>query len=136
MDREHMTERIVKALRNPHVDVLAHPTGRLLLKRDPYEVDLEKVIRVAAAEGVALEINAFPDRLDLDDVWAMRAREEGAALCINSDAHAPSQLPVMRYGVGVARRAWLEKKDVLNTLPVEKLLARRRSRRQSARRAA
>lgn len=132
MDRERMTERMIKALRNPYVDILAHPTGRLLLKRDPYQVDLEKVIQVASQEGVALEINAFPDRLDLDDVWASRARETGAMLCINSDAHMPAHLSVMRYGVAVARRAWLQKKNVLNTLPVEKLLSYRRDTRRAA----
>ena len=121
----------MKALRNPHADILGHPTGRILFRRDPYAIDLEKVIHVAAEEGVALEINAFPDRLDLDDIWAFRAREMGATLCLSSDAHTVDQLSVMRYGVAVARRAWLEKKHVLNTLPVEKLLSWTRSRRQN-----
>ena len=128
MDREQMTERIVRALRNPHVDVLGHPTGRVLLRRDPYELDLEKVIEVAAEHGVALEINAFPDRLDLDDIWSKHAQEHGAMLSISTDAHAPDHLTYMRYGVGVARRAWLEKKDVLNALPLEELLTKLRAR--------
>ncbi len=136
MDRQPMTERIVRALRNPHVDVLGHPTGRLLLRRDPYEVDLEKVIEVGAEHGVALEINAFPDRLDLDDVWARRAKERGAMLCISTDAHAPDQISFMRYGVAVARRGWLEKSDVLNALPLELLLKRLRSRGNKVRSAA
>ncbi len=136
MDREQMTERIVRAIRNPHVDVLGHPTGRLLLRRDPYEVDVEKVIEVAAEHGVALEINAFPDRLDLDDVWTRRAKELGAMLCISTDAHAPDQLAFMRYGVAVARRGWLEKKDVLNALPLEQLMKRLRSRGRKLPRAA
>jgi DNA polymerase (family 10) len=136
MDRDRMTERIVRALHNPHVDVLGHPTGRLLLRRDPYEVDLEKVIRVAVEHGVAVEINAFPDRLDLDDVWARRAKELGAMLCISTDAHAPDQLDVMRYGVAVARRGWVEKEGVLNALPLDDLLERLQSRGRKLRRAA
>jgi DNA polymerase (family X) len=136
MDRERMTDRILRALRNPHVDILGHPTGRLLLRRDPYEVDLERVIKVASEEGVALEINALPDRLDLDDVWARRAMQLGAMLCINTDAHAPDHLTHMRYGIAVARRGWLEKKDVLNALPLEELLRWLRTRGNSLRKAA
>jgi len=128
MDREQMTERIVRALRNPHVDVLGHPTGRLLLRRDPYELDLDKVIEEAAGHGLVLEINAFPDRMDLDDVWSRHAQEQGAMLCISTDAHAPDHLTYMRYGVAVARRAWLEKKDVLNALPLGALLTKLRAR--------
>lgn len=136
--REQITGRIVRALRNPYVGVLAHPSGRVLMRRDPYEVDVEEVIRVASSEGVALEINAFPDRLDLDDVWARRAVELGAVLAINSDAHRPAELEYMRYGVAVARRGWVQEKDVLNALSLQALLERVNSRRprRSHRRAA
>jgi DNA polymerase (family X) len=126
--RERVTERVIRALRNPYVDLLAHPTGRLIERRDGYEVDVERVLQAAAGEGVAVEINAAPDRLDLNDTWARRAKELGVMLAINTDAHAPSHLDFMRYGVAVARRAWIERGNVLNALPLEKLLARRRGR--------
>ncbi|MGQ9676052.1 MAG: DNA polymerase/3'-5' exonuclease PolX [Chloroflexota bacterium] len=119
--REAMTARIIKALRNPYVDVLNHPTGRILLQREPYDVDLERVLQVAAETGTALEINSSPNRLDLDDIWSRRAKELGVNLVINTDAHAPAQLAFMRYGVAVARRGWLEPRNVLNTRIREKL---------------
>lgn len=128
---ERMTERIIRAIRNPHVDVLAHPTGRLLGRREGYDVDLERVLQEAARLGVAVEINASPERLDLNDVWSRRARELGVKLAIDSDAHAPGQLTFVRYGVAVARRGWLEKGDVLNTLPLDDLLAWRRRHRST-----
>lgn len=133
--RERITERILRAFKNPNVDMLAHPTGRLLDRRAGYDVDLETVLRAAAATGVAVEINASPERLDLNDVWTLRAKELGVTICVNTDAHSPGQLGFMRYGVGVARRGWLEKKDVLNTLPLQQLLewlSRRRGRRRAA----
>ncbi len=123
--QERITDRILKAFENPYVDILAHPTGRLINRRPGYPVDLERVLRAAAEKGIAVEINGSPDRLDLDDVWSRRARELGVTLCIDTDAHTPATLAFMRYGVAVARRAWLEKKDVLNTMPVDQLLARR-----------
>ncbi|MCL5961340.1 MAG: DNA polymerase III, partial [Chloroflexi bacterium] len=122
--REKMTERIIAALRNPYVQIFNHPTGRIISRREPYEVDLEEVFRVAAAEGVAMEINAAPDRLDLTDLAARRAREHGISIAINTDAHATWQLGFMRFGVDAARRAWLGKADVLNTLSTEVLLER------------
>ena len=129
---ERITERIVRALRNTNVDILAHPTGRLIGRREGYAVDLERVLREAAANGAAVEINAEPDRLDLDDLWCRRAKELGVMVSVNTDAHSQSQLTFMRYGVAVARRGWLEKKDVLNALPVEKLLSRRGRLRRAA----
>lgn len=123
-ERERVMGRLALALGNPYVDVLNHPTGRIIGRRAPYEVDIAETIRLAVAERVALEINGSPDRLDLDDVWARRAKELGAVLAVNTDAHSPSQLAFARYGIAVARRAWLERGDVLNTLPREKLLAR------------
>lgn len=119
--REAMTARIIKALRNPYVDVLNHPTGRILLQREPYDVDLERVLQVAAETGTALEINSSPNRLDLDDIWSRRAKELGVNLVVNTDAHGPPQLAFMRYGVAVARRGWLEPRNVLNTRIREKL---------------
>ena len=133
MPEAEMTERIVRALRNPHVDVLCHPTGRLLERRAGYAVDLERVIRVAVAEGVALEIDGQPGRLDLDDIWARRAAQAGATLVIGSDAHAPDQVAHLRYGLSVARRGWLQPKDLLNTLSLDAFLARRRMPREERR---
>ena len=125
-----MTERLLRALSCRWVDVLAHPTGRLILKREGYSFDVEQVFRAAAAAGVALEINSQIDRLDLRDTHARLAREHGARIVIDSDAHAPSALGSVRWGVTVARRAWLEPADVLNTraLPEFRALLRRNRR--------
>jgi DNA polymerase (family 10) len=116
-----MTDRLLRALACPWVDVLAHPTGRLILKRDGYTFDVEEVFRAAATAGVALEINSQIDRLDLDDAHARLARERGVRLAIDSDAHSPSALGNVRWGVMVARRAWLEPADVVNTRPLSEL---------------
>ncbi len=113
-----MTERLLRALACPWVDVLAHPTGRLILKRDPYRYDVEQVFRAAAGAGVALEINSQIDRLDLDDTHARLAHERGVMLVIDSDAHSPAALGNVRWGTVVARRAWLQAADVLNTRPL------------------
>jgi DNA polymerase (family 10) len=123
MSEEAMTARIVKALRNKHVSILAHPTGRLLLERDAYKVRIEEVVRVAAEEGVVVEINANPHRLDLEWRAARAAKEQGARFAVNPDAHHVSGYDDIRYGIGIARKAWLTKKDVVNTLPAAKLLA-------------
>src|SRR5689334_7169894 len=124
--REAMTERIVRAIRHRHVHVLAHPTSRLLGKRAPIAVDLEGVIAVAASTGVVLEIDAQPERLDLDDVYARAARDAGAGLVISSDAHHVDELRYLRYGVDIARRAWCGPKHVANMLPLRALHARLR----------
>jgi DNA polymerase (family 10) len=115
MTEEEMTERIVRAVGNPHVTMLGHATGRLLLSRDAYRVDLETVLRAAAKHGTMVEINAQPSRLDLDWVHCKRAKALGVQLVINPDAHSTGELELLRYGVDVARRGWLEKKDVFNT---------------------
>ena len=129
-DAGQMTERILRAIACPWVDVLGHPTGRLILKRDGYQLDIERVLSAAADAGVALEINSQVDRLDLNDVHARLAKERGVTLIIDSDAHAPGGLSVLRWGAAVARRAWLEPGDVLNTLAVEPFRAAlRRNRR-------
>lgn len=128
--KETMTNRIVTAIRNGNVDIIAHPTGRVLGARDGYEVDMESVIEEAAKNKVALEINAYPERLDLDSGWARRAMERGAVLAINTDSHSADQLRFMPYGVGVARRAWLERSHILNAWPLPTLRQWLRERRR------
>jgi DNA polymerase (family 10) len=130
---ERMTGRIAKALRSGVVHVLGHPSGREIGKRDAYALDLEKVLEVAREQGVALEVNAMPGRLDLTDRGCRLAKEAGVPVVISSDAHLATHLANLRFGVWVARRGWLEKGDVLNTLPLTDLLARL-SRRPAARR--
>lgn len=114
-----MTDRLLRALSNPHVTILGHPTGRLLLRRDAYPFDMDAILRAAKANNVAMELNAYPDRLDLNDVHLRMAREHGVKIAINTDAHHTSHFEKMKYGILQARRAWLEPKDVLNTLPLE-----------------
>jgi DNA polymerase (family 10) len=118
-DSQQMTDRLLRAIANPHVDVLGHPTGRLILKREPYPFDVAAIIDAAAAHGVALEINCQIDRLDLNDVHAKLARDRGARLVISSDAHSRSAFGTLRWGVLVARRAWLAPDDILNTRPFD-----------------
>ena len=118
---QQMTDRLLRAIACRWVDVLGHPTGRLILKREGHKADMTRVIEAAAATGVALEINSQVDRLDLDDLHARRARDAGARIVIDSDAHSTAALGQVRWGVTVARRAWLTAADVLNTRPVEAL---------------
>jgi DNA polymerase (family 10) len=115
LSREAMTRRIVKALAHPRVHILAHPTGRLIGRREPYPVDMEAIVRAARDHGVMLEINAQPDRLDLNDVHVQMAREAGVKLVVSTDAHRVEELDYMRYGIDQARRGWCEAKDVANT---------------------
>lgn len=122
-DEARMTRRLLAAIENRHVDIIAHPTARLLGEREPVAVDMEAVFRAAARTGTALEINAMPDRLDLKDSHVFRARELGVKLTLGSDAHAAEHLALMRYGVGTARRGWCEARHILNTLPVGQVLA-------------
>jgi DNA polymerase (family 10) len=119
MDQTAMTDRIIRAMRHPLVDVLAHPTGRLLSRRPPYALDVEAVLQAAAELDVAVELNASPNRLDLSDVHVHRARELGVKVAIDTDAHSIRELATMRYGVQQARRGWLEARDVLNTMPLD-----------------
>lgn len=116
-----MTARIIRAMQNPLVTLLAHPTGRLLLKRDGYAVDIPAVIEAAAETGTWIEINAAPKRLDLDWRWWPRAKEKGVKCVINPDAHGVEKLPELWFGVGVARKGWLTKNEVMNTLPLGKI---------------
>ena len=120
---EKMTSRVTKAIANPDTDMIAHPTCRLIGEREPVAVDIEAVFQAAAKYNKIMEINAMPERLDLRDTHAFRARELGLRLAIGIDAHSTAHLGLMRFGIGIARRAWCEPKHILNTLPVEELLA-------------
>ena len=128
MPRDEMTRRLVRAASNPRVTMLGHPTGRLLLARDGYAVDLDAVIEAAAAAGTMIEINANPHRLDLDAVHCRRAAEKGVTIVINPDAHSVGGLDDLDYGISVARRGWLEKADVWNTAPLKTMVQRIRQR--------
>lgn len=121
--KEKITERMIAAIRNPYVNIIAHPTGRLISKREGYEVDLDRVIEVCAETGTALEINCFYDRLDLNDINCRKAREAGVMIAISTDAHHVDQMWMIELGVGIARRGWLEAKDVINTFSLDKLKA-------------
>jgi len=123
MPGPEMTARLLQALANPYVRVLGHPTGRQILRRDPFAFDLEKVFAAAKEHAVILELNGNPERLDLCDRHVKLARDRGMKVIISTDAHSPEHFEFMRYGVVTARRGWLSKEDVLNTLPAEKLLA-------------
>lgn len=120
--KEKMTGRILSAIKNPYVSVIAHPTGRLLGERDPYEVDMEEVLREAGRMRTAIEINAYPLRLDLGDINAREAKKLSVPIVISTDAHRSGQMDFMHYGVSIARRGWLEKGDVLNTMDVKGLM--------------
>ncbi|HEX6504150.1 MAG TPA: DNA polymerase/3'-5' exonuclease PolX [Terriglobales bacterium] len=115
-----MTDRLIRAIENPNTSIIGHPTGRLLLRRDAYAFDMDAVLKAAAKRKVAMELNAYPDRLDLNDRHLRMAKERGVKIVINTDSHHTSHMEKIRYGVVQARRAWLTKPDVLNTLPAEK----------------
>jgi DNA polymerase (family 10) len=120
--RDKVTQRVLNAIRNPHVDIIGHPTGRLIPDREGADLDMDAVLKAAAESGVALEINADPARLDLDDSYARRAKDMGIPLSINTDAHFEGHFDVLPYGVAIARRAWVEPKDVINCWSTKKLL--------------
>lgn len=122
--KEQLTSRIIAAMKNPYVSVIAHPTGRLIGERDAYEVDMDQLLKAAKGTGTAVEINAYPLRLDLNDIYAKKAKEMGVPIVISTDAHVVTQFNYMSYGVSIARRSWLEKQDVLNTFEVKQLLKR------------
>ena len=119
-----ITERIIKAMQNRFVNIIAHPTGRLIGYRESYQVDINEMMEVAVKTGTILEINAYPERLDLNDIYCRMAKEKGVQLAIETDAHSIEGLTFMDLGVAVARRGWLEEKEVINTLPLDKLLKR------------
>lgn len=120
-DRATLTRRILRAVENPYVSVIGHPTTRLIGKRPPIDADFDAIFAACARTGTALEINAHPERLDLDDEHILRAREYGVKFAVDSDAHATTHLPYLRYGVGTAQRGWLTKDDVINTWPLTRL---------------
>ncbi|MDQ1338316.1 MAG: polymerase, partial [Campylobacterota bacterium] len=128
LSAKEQTRRILKAMENPCFSIFAHPTGRLLGLREPYELDMEAIIRSCADRGIILELNAQPDRLDIHDIHCRMAKEAGVKVAISTDAHSTADLGLMELGIGQARRGWLEKEDVINTFGLEeviKLLRRR-----------
>jgi DNA polymerase (family 10) len=132
--RAEMTRRLIRAMENPHVDILFHPTGRALGHREPVDLDVDAVIRAAVETGTVLEIDALPERLDLKDEHVRKAVAAGAKLAIDSDAHQPGQLACAdELGVAVARRGWARQEDVVNALPVERCLAQLKDGRAAAR---
>jgi DNA polymerase (family X) len=122
LPRAKQTRRILKAMDHPHFSILAHPTGRLIAAREPYDVDMARIVRHARDRGCYLELNSNPKRLDLVDSDCQMAREEGVLVSVDSDAHSTFDLANLRWGVGQARRGWLEAGDVLNTRPLKELL--------------
>ncbi|MBO0868458.1 MAG: DNA polymerase/3'-5' exonuclease PolX [Micromonosporaceae bacterium] len=122
-DEAAMTRRLVRACENPYVNIIGHPTARMIGRRPPVEADLDEFFRAAAGTGTALEINAYPDRRDLSDEHVLRAKRFGVKFAIDSDSHAVGHLDVMRYGIGTAQRGWLEAADVINTWPLRELRA-------------
>ena len=123
LDRAAMTERMLAAIENPYTQIIAHPTGRLLLRRDPMDYDMEKILKACANHGVAMECNSYPDRLDLKDVYLRMCKDRGVKVVISTDSHNATNLAFIHYGVTMARRGWLEKRDVINTLPTEQFLS-------------
>ena len=132
LEPAEMTERILAAIENPYAQILAHPTGRLLLRREPFVFDMEKVFKAAAKASVVVEANAYPDRLDLCDVHLRLAKQCGVKVVISTDSHSTGNLSYMKYGVITARRGWMEKKDVINTMPVDEFLAALRPKPEAA----
>ncbi len=120
--REEMTRRIRTAMHNPHVDIIAHPTGRILKRREEYEVAVDDLLKAAQETGTILEINSYPERLDLSDVNILAAKQAGIKMVISTDTHNVDQLHLMSFGISQARRGWAEKKDIINAWPVEELL--------------
>jgi DNA polymerase (family 10) len=121
--RDKVTQRMINAIRNPHVDIIGHPTGRLIPEREGADLDMEAVLQAAAESGVAMEINASPYRLDLEDIYARRAKELGIPISINTDSHSEEDFDMLPFGVATARRAWLTKDDVINCWSAKKLLS-------------
>jgi DNA polymerase (family 10) len=130
LSREEQTQRMIRAISNPYVDIIGHPTGRLLLSREGYDIDIEAVIDAASQHGTCIEINAHPSRFDLDWRFLHRARDKGIKIPIDPDAHSIDGLDVIRYGIGIARKGWLRPSDVLNTLTTDELLAFFKARRK------
>ena len=121
-DRERATKRLIRAIQNPHVDIIGHPTGRLIPDREAADLDMESVFAAAVEMGTVMEISAHPMRLDLNDNYARRAAELGLFISINTDAHSPGELDLMHFGVSTARRGWVEPQHVINTWNPDQLL--------------
>jgi DNA polymerase (family X) len=121
--RAEMTDRLLAAIENPYTQIIAHPTGRLIMRREPYEYDMDKIFDSAKRRGVAMECNAYPDRLDLNDVHLRMAKKHNVKIVISTDSHSTTHLPFMKYGVITARRGWIQKNDVINTLPLAEFMA-------------
>jgi DNA polymerase (family 10) len=134
LEREAMTERMLAAIENPYAQIIGHPTGRVLLRREAIDYDMEKVLAACGKHGVAMECNSYPDRLDLKDVYLRMCKERGVKVVISTDAHNAGNLSLIRYGVRMARRGWLEKRDVINTLGVGEFLGALRGRKRAAER--
>src|ERR1700745_3168186 len=117
-----MTERLLKAIENPNTSILGHPTGRQLLRRDAYPFDMDAILKAAAKNKVAMELNSYPHRLDLNTVHLRQTKQHGVKIVINTDSHHTSHLGKIHYGILQARRAWLTKEDVLNTLPPDRFV--------------
>ena len=122
MEKSKMTERIIRAMENSNVDIISHPTGRILKRRDEYQIDFDKILKVAKETGTILEINSYPERLDLNDVNIRRAKEIGVKMAINTDSHHRDQMRFIEFGIAQSRRGWAEKEDIINCWPIEKLL--------------
>jgi DNA polymerase (family 10) len=122
LSKKEQTARILKAMDNPCFSILAHPTGRLIGLRDAYEVDIEAIIKACSQRGCILELNAQPDRLDLNDIHCKMAKEAGIPIAISTDAHSVRDLDLMEFGIGQARRGWIEKEDVVNTKGLKALM--------------
>ena len=122
LSKQEMTYRIIRAMENPNVDIISHPTGRWLGHRDEYQMDFDKILEIAKKTGTILEINSAPERLDLNGFNVRRAKTQGIKMIINTDSHQKERLNLMGYGIGQARRGWAEKSDIINTNSVEKLL--------------
>ncbi|GAI13311.1 unnamed protein product, partial [marine sediment metagenome] len=122
MTKAKMTERIIRAMKNPNINIISHPTGRLLKRREEYQIDFDKILRAAKEFNVVLEINSFPLRLDLNDQHIRRCKEAGVKMVINTDSHHKNQMRYIELGVAQARRGWAEKKDIINTQSIDKLL--------------
>ena len=119
--KDEMTRRIIRAMEHPLVNIIGHPTTRQIGRRPPIEYDLDEVFRAAARTGTAMEVNSYPDRLDLNDEHILWAREHGVKFSIDTDSHSPVHLPNLRFGVGQAQRGWVEKGEVINTWPLSRL---------------
>ena len=122
MPKNQMTERMIKAMQNYNIDIISHPTGRLIKERQEYQIDFDRILEVAKETGTILEINSSPVRLDLNDQNIKKAKEIGVKMIINTDTHKKDQLNLMEFGVSQSRRGWAEKEDIINTQSLEKLL--------------